>query len=77
MIGAGEMAQAVELLPFHKHRNLRSSRGPHANDSSVVTCVLNLRTGGEQRQEGSLASQFSQYSISKLSERPCLKKYGH
>lgn len=47
MIGAGGTAQSVKLLPYNKHRDLRSSRGTRANDSSVVTCVLNLRTGGE------------------------------
>lgn len=35
MIGAGEMAQSVKLLPYNKHRSLRSIRGTHANDSSV------------------------------------------
>lgn len=35
MIGAGEMAQSIKLLPYNKHRNLRSIRGTHANDSSV------------------------------------------
>lgn len=47
MIGAGGTVHSVKLLTYNKHRDLWSSCSTRANDSSVVTCVLNLRTGGE------------------------------
>lgn len=35
MIGTGEMAQSVKLLACNKHRNLRSIRSTHANNSNM------------------------------------------